>query len=117
MLHVVLDCRHPETLADFWALALGYRIARVEGAFVVLLPQEKGEPALILQRVPEDKIGKNRMHMDIEVDDVEASAAALVGHGARRLSERPVEELGVRWITLADPEGNEFDLTMSAEAH
>jgi predicted enzyme related to lactoylglutathione lyase len=117
MFHVVLDCRHPETLAEFWALALGYRIARVEGAFVVLLPQERGEPALILQRVPEDKVGKNRMHLDVEVDDVEASAAALVGHGAKRLSAEPVEELGVRWIKLADPEGNEFDLTMRAEAH
>jgi predicted enzyme related to lactoylglutathione lyase len=113
MIHVVLDCREPETLAEFWAFALGYRVAHSEGVFVVLAPERDPGPPFLLQRVREPKAGKNRMHVDIPSDDLEATAEALMAHGATRLSPEPIEELGTRWITLADPEGNEFDVSMS----
>lgn len=116
MIHVVLDCREPEALAGFWTFALGYRVAHSEGMFVVLVPEEGPGPPFLLQRVTEAKAGKNRMHVDIPSDDVVATAEALVAHGATRLSPEPLEELGTRWITLADPEGNEFDVSMSAAA-
>jgi predicted enzyme related to lactoylglutathione lyase len=60
--------------------------------------------------VPERKQGKNRMHLDLWVSDIEAEAQRLVGLGARRQSAQPLEELGSRWIVMADPEGNEFCL-------
>jgi predicted enzyme related to lactoylglutathione lyase len=113
VIHVVLDCREPEALAEFWAFALEYRVAHVEGAFVVLVPEMGPGPPFLLQRVTEAKAGKNRMHIDIPSDDVEATAERLVAYGATRLSPEPLEELGTRWITLADPEGNEFDISMS----
>jgi predicted enzyme related to lactoylglutathione lyase len=113
MIHVVLDCQDPESLTEFWAFALGYRIARAEGVFVVLVPEQGPGPAFLLQRVEEPKTGKNRMHIDIPSENVEATAAELVAHGATRLSPEPLEELGTRWITLMDPQGNEFDVSMS----
>jgi predicted enzyme related to lactoylglutathione lyase len=116
LLHVVLDCQDPESLAAFWVHVLGYRVLRSAGAFVVLIPDGGQGPAFLLQRAADAKTGKNRMHVDIPSDDVEASATDLVAHGATRLSAEPIEELGTRWITLADPEGNEFDVSMSVAA-
>jgi hypothetical protein len=93
VIHVVLDCREPEALAEFWAFALEYRVAHAEGAFVVLVPDKGPGPPFLLQRVTEAKAGKNRMHVDIPSDDVEATAQMLVAHGATRLSPEPLESL------------------------
>lgn len=70
-----------------------------------------GFPRLVLQRVPEPKVSKNRMHLDIIEADIEAEAARLEALGARRLTDTLEEALGnvvLRWIIMADPEGNEF---------
>jgi len=96
VIHVVLDCREPEALAEFWAFALEYRVAHAEGAFVVLVPEEGPGPPFLLQRVTEAKGGKNRMHVDIPSEDIEATAERLVAHGATRLSPEALQELGTR---------------------
>ena len=105
---LVMDCAHPEALAEFWAPALGYVNLGVAGAYVALVPDGKPGPKLLLQRVDEPKTVKNRMHFDIEVPDIEAEADRLVDLGATRVSEAPVSEHGSTWILMADPEGNEF---------
>jgi hypothetical protein len=64
---VVLDCLQPERLAQFWANALGYQVASSSGPYVVLVPDAQPGPGLVLQRVPEPKAGKNRMHLDLRV--------------------------------------------------
>ena len=107
-LGLVLDCADPDGLAEFWAKALGYAIVGGAGAYVMLLPSEPGEPQLLLQRVPEPKTAKNRMHLDIHVADIDAEAARLETLGARRVSSSPYEESGTRWHLMADPEGNEL---------
>ena len=61
--------RRPETLAEFWAPALGYVSLGTAGAYVALVPDGRPGPKLLLQRVAEAKAGKNRMHFDIEVAD------------------------------------------------
>jgi hypothetical protein len=76
----------------------------------VLEPTDPPGPPFLLQRVPEAKSGKNRMHVDIRTEDLEAEADRLVVLGGRVVSPEPVEEFGLRWLTLCDPEGNEFDL-------
>lgn len=115
---VVLDCLDPGALAEFWAAALGYEPAGEISEFVVLAPAE-GEPdgpVFILQRVAEPRAGKNRMHVDIHPPldlGVPALVRRLEALGGRRLGE-PLDELrdelGIWWVTMADPEGNEFDL-------
>jgi predicted enzyme related to lactoylglutathione lyase len=105
---LVLDCADPEALAAFWAPALGYTNVGGAGSYVLLLPAEGAGPQLLLQRVPEGKAGKNRMHLDVHVADIAAEADRLVQLGARRLESDPVEEHGSHWFVMADPEGNEF---------
>ena len=104
----VLDCESPGTLAEFWAPALGYVSVGAAGAYVVLLPDGRPGPKLLLQQVPEAKTVKNRMHLDIDAADIEAEAARLERLGARRVADDPFHEHDTRWILMADPEGNEF---------
>lgn len=69
-----------------------------------------GEPGqqFLLQRVPEPKQTKNRMHFDIHVGDIEAEASRLVGLGAVLVQPKVLSEHGNNWVLLRDPEGNEF---------
>ena len=109
---VVLDSVDPHAIAGFWQQALGYREAGDLGHFVVLAP-EPGEPGpvVILQRVPEERAAKNRMHLDLHPADADEHVTRLERLGGRRLGD-PVTELepalGVRWQPMADPQGNEF---------
>jgi Glyoxalase-like domain len=121
---VVFDCRHPASLARFWAAALeDYAVApydqaeldRLEAAgihdpeddpTVLVEPLSGGSPRLWFQLVPESKVVKNRVHLDLACADVGAEAERLAGLAARVLDEHE------RWVTMADPEGNEFDVTL-----
>lgn len=106
---IVLDAVDLDVVADFWAEAMRYRRADQLAQFVVLVPHE-GQAGLVMliQGVPEAKQVKNRMHLDLHVEDPEAEAARLVALGATRTGEAELGE--IRWITMLDPEGNEFDI-------
>ena len=103
---IVIDCADPETLIDFWAEALGYEKAGQFAPYYVLLPKERAFPPVILQKVPEPKTAKARIHFDLRVPDIEAEATRLEALGARRIDVGQGENPG--WIPMADPEGNEF---------
>ena len=105
---LVLDCRDPESLAPFWAEALGYVLVGSVENYLLLMPDGRPGPKLLLQRVGDDKVAKNRMHIDIEVPDIDDLAIRLQLAGGRRTSSGDVSEHGSRWIVMADPEGNEF---------
>ena len=105
---LVLDCHDPAALAEFWSAALDYVNVGDAGAYVVLLPNSRPRPKLLLQQVPEPKATKNRMHLDIDTVDIEAEAIRLEGLGARRAEADPLHEHGTNWILMTDPEGNEF---------
>jgi predicted enzyme related to lactoylglutathione lyase len=105
---VVLDCLQPERLAHFWANALGYRQAPSGGPYLVLVPDAQQGPDLVLQRVPEPKTGKNRMHLDLRVPTLEPELVRLTALGATVLTPAPIDEHGFHWVVMADPEGNEF---------
>lgn len=115
---VVLDCRDPQTLVEFWSTAMTYRQAGSLPSYEVLVPAE-GEPpgpVLILQQVDEPKTGKNRMHIDIHPPldlGVPALVARLERLGGSRVGD-PVtgllDDAGVWWQVMRDPEGNEFDV-------
>jgi predicted enzyme related to lactoylglutathione lyase len=105
---LVLDCEDPEKLATFWAPALGYANVGRAGSYVLLLPNDGDGPQLLLQKVPEPKSAKNRMHLDFHVVDIEAEAQRLIELGARRVEPEPLEEHDTHWFLMEDPEGNEF---------
>ena len=102
---VVIDCADPLALAPFWAEALAYDNVGQFDQYVVLLPRQSGHPPVMLQGVPEPKLGKCRVHIDIRAADVEAEARRLEALGAKRIDIGQGEQA---WITMADPEGNEF---------
>jgi predicted enzyme related to lactoylglutathione lyase len=113
-INYVLDCANADTLADFWAAALGFERHGAGGPYVSLRRPGTGEPEWLLQQVPEPKPGKNRMHPDLRVRDSEAEVARLVALGATVLVA-PHDDEG-HWTTvLADPEGNEFCVIVSPE--
>src|SRR3954463_5960777 len=104
---LVLDCRDPEALAEFWSEALGYTTLGGAGNYVMLVDGDGAGPKLLLQRVPEPKAGKNRMHLDMETPDVGAEVERLEKLGASKTGET-CSEHGMRWTVMAAPEGNEF---------
>ena len=104
----MLDCADPRKLAEFWSAAIGYTILGGAGNYVLLIDEAGRQPKLLLQRVGEPKVGKNRMHFDIETPAVDDEVARLEAIGARRVVADAIEEHGNRWVVMADPEGNEF---------
>jgi predicted enzyme related to lactoylglutathione lyase len=107
-----LDCNDLDVQARFWTAALGCDVEGViEGRYVAL--RGRGV-SLTLQRVPEAKTVKNRMHMDLLVDDERAEVDRLVSLGATPLTPEPRTEFGQTWYVMADPEGNEFCLAHHA---
>jgi predicted enzyme related to lactoylglutathione lyase len=103
---IVIDCADPETLAEFWAEALAYDKIGMFDNYYVLLARNRAHPPVLLQRVPEPKTGKARIHFDLRVSDIETEAKRLEALGARRIDIGQGADPG--WITMADPEGNEF---------
>ena len=114
-MELVLDCQDPKTLAEFWRQALNYRDHYVEEELVVLVPREGSASPLLLQRVPESKSVKNRMHLDMIVDDIEPEVRRLEGLGARRVDQHVQSFGGTRWVRLSDPEQNEFCVSTGIE--
>ena len=109
VLAVVLDCADLDRSAAFWCAALGY-VAGLDpaGRYRRLLPAGGDGVELLLQRVAEPKVIKNRMHLDLRVPDLEDEVARLLALGAEHTTGRPIEEDGWTWYVLADPDGNEF---------
>lgn len=106
-----VDTRDPDRLARFWAETLGWRRTHEEPDEVVLeppagSPQDGVVPDLLFLRVPEEKVGKNRLHLDLRPDDQAREVERLEVLGARRVSVG--QDADVSWVVLADPDGNEF---------
>jgi Glyoxalase-like domain len=106
---VTVDCADPEALSGFWAAALDTQVVSGTEYFVMLSPPPLGGPLLAFQRVPEERAGKNRLHLDLGAPSGtrHAEVERLVGLGAAVLGERG-DPTGFAWTTLTDPEGNEF---------
>ncbi len=107
-----IDSGDPARIASFWQSALGWRRTFAEDGVVVLEPPEGSPedgvvPDLIFLKVPEDKAGKNRLHLDLRPEDQDAEVARLEALGARRVN---VGQGEVSWVVMADPDGNEFDV-------
>jgi predicted enzyme related to lactoylglutathione lyase len=108
---VVVDTSDPGRLAPFWQEVLGWRRTYDTPDEVVLEPPEGSPedgvaPDLLFIRVPEEKAGKNRLHLDLRPDDQAAEVARIEALGATRAAVGQADE--VSWVVLADPDGNEF---------
>lgn len=133
---ITMDAADPRALGEFWALALGYvqeappaphqtweetltawglPPERWNDANAIVDPEGVG-PRIFIQKVPEPKTAKNRVHLDVvasaarqnkDMAVLQAKADELVAAGATQLQVFDEEFTG-RWIVMQDPEGNEF---------
>ncbi|MDW5325133.1 VOC family protein [Plantactinospora sp. KLBMP9567] len=108
-----LDVRDVDLMARFWSQVLGYRIEPRDDGSAKLWPPDEAPitaPSIWLQPTAPEKVGKNRLHVDLGMDrgDPAAEVERLVTLGARRVD---VGQRGTEpFVVLADPEGNEFCL-------
>jgi predicted enzyme related to lactoylglutathione lyase len=108
--HVVIDSQDPERITAFWCGLLGVSVWRStsDNTYTALRPSDNGL-MLVLQRVPEPKAVKNRVHLDFQVEDLEEATARAVDLGGRWTEPGTTLEVdGIPWRCMADPEGNEF---------
>src|SRR4029077_12343957 len=101
-------------LAHFWAQALHRTVndsATEEFASIAAGTDSRLGSMLTFHKVPEGKTVKNRLHIDLQAADIVADADRLTSLGAQQI--RSLAENNNRWISLRDPEGNEFDLVGS----
>jgi predicted enzyme related to lactoylglutathione lyase len=112
--YLVIDATDPERLTRFWSAVLDVEVDSTvgDGQFIVLSPTKDGL-TVGFQKVPEHKTGKNRVHLDLVVDDLDAATAEIEELGGQWLEPGITRELeGFEWRTMADPEGNEFDIDL-----
>ena len=135
---VTFDCAHPRVVSEFWKAVLGYVDPPVPpgfdswDAFDASLPAERQGsasacqdpngvgPRLFFQRVPESKVVKNRVHLDVRVGTgltgdarvaaLETEATRLEALGARRVQLLLADEENESCLVMQDIEGNEFRL-------
>src|SRR4051812_20135395 len=135
---VTFDCAEPERVARFWCEVLGYVVPPAPEGFATWddfdrsLPPDKRDsafacvdptgvgPRLFFQRVPEGKVVKNRLHLDVRgggglggeerVAPLEAECARLLPLGATRLQLLVADEENESCLVMQDVEGNEFCL-------
>lgn len=105
LIAVTIDCVDLEGMSRFWSELLGVD-ADLHEPFGFL--QRPGAVSVWLQRVPEARAGKNRLHLDLVTDDLPALEARIteLGGGVDGIHEWQ----GFRWRTCSDPEGNVFDV-------
>ena len=120
-IQVTFDCAEPARVARFWAETLGYRAEWDDdgGAAAAEDPTGAG-PRLYFQRVPEDKVVKNRLHLDVRVGTrltgeeklaaLEAECARLIPLGATRVRLLTADGENESCLVMQDVEGNEFCL-------
>ncbi|MEU6082179.1 VOC family protein [Streptomyces sp. NPDC047108] len=114
---LAIDCADPVALARFWCAVLDYEVQDEDDGLVTIrspqVPEGRNRPgpvppALTFARVPEGKTVKNRLHIDVNATDRDQDdeVRRLLDLGARHAD---VGQTGDEsWVTLADPEGNEF---------
>jgi predicted enzyme related to lactoylglutathione lyase len=109
--HVTIDCADPYRLASFWSEVTGWPLSGEDepGDPEVLIEAPSPVPGLLFIQVPEAKTVKNRIHFDwmpterTRDDEVER----VIGLGATLYEDHRRAD-GLGWVTLLDPEGNEF---------
>jgi predicted enzyme related to lactoylglutathione lyase len=112
---VSLDCADASKLADFWSQVLDRPVDDGASPDFATIGMQEGAGGLVwmLHRVPEAKQAKNRVHPDFVAANLEDEVQRVLTLGATHISD--VEEGGYRWTTLADPEGNEFDIVAAPQ--
>ena len=110
---LTIDCHDPKLLGEFWGEVLGWQVTH-ESEFEVVIEPPAGSPLqnvapdILFLKVPDKKVVKNRLHLDLRPDDRDAEVARIKKLGAVEVEIGQSQDPNVTWVVLADPEGNEF---------
>ncbi len=111
---ITVDAHNPKALAEFWADVLGWSVGE-DGDDIgwwiereLNDPKNTGFPDILFLKVPDSKVVKNRLHLDLRPDDQAAEVARLEKLGAKQIDIGQSAEPACTWVVMADPEGNEF---------
>ena len=111
---ITVDAHDPLALAQFWAEALGWKIGEGVNDIEVWIERELGDPNktgfpdILFLKVPDSKVVKNRLHLDLRPDDQDAEVARLEKLGAKKIDIGQSTDPDTTWVVMADIEGNEF---------
>ncbi len=110
---ITIDCENPQKLAEFWSVALDWKITEADeiGVVIELLdgsPEVGRIPDILFLKNPDSKSVKNRLHFDLRPLNQAEEVARLESLGATRIEIGQADEPEATWIVMADPEGNEF---------
>ena len=112
MIHIAnltVDCSgDASALAGFYAQLLGKSVDEGASPYFATVGRGKEVPVLMFIRVPDRTPGKNSVHLDLHSEDISAAVERAVSLGAKHVND--FDEYGAKWTTLADPEGNLFDV-------
>ncbi len=103
---ITVNTTDAESLATWWAAQLGAEILATNEGWYVTLGGDGMPVRLSFQRVDTPTPGRNKLHLDLVTEDLDAETARLVEAGATEVEQRSVGDF--RWVTLSDPDGNEF---------
>lgn len=107
--HITFDCIDAAALAGFWSQMLDLPVDPDANRYFATVGRTTwAAPLLMFIQVPEKTPGKNTVHLDLVSTDYAAELDRAVSLGARRIGD--FDEYGTVWTTLADPEGNLFDV-------
>jgi predicted enzyme related to lactoylglutathione lyase len=107
---ITIDCADPARLASFWSAMLNITETAEHGddsGWATVGSRRDNQPRLTFQRVPEPKTGKTRIHLDIQVDDIDAAHHQVESLGGQWSGVRHDYDEGVVMV-MHDPEGHEF---------
>jgi hypothetical protein len=109
LVELCFNANEPLRLGRFWAEALRWETGHDTSEGVGLVPTDGTRFSILFAPVPEKKVGKNRIHLDLtstSLSDQEETVARLIERGARHVDvgQSPDDS----HVVLADPEGNEF---------
>ena len=109
---IVIDVNDLERCAKFWSQVLGADILYQDERYLRL--GHKGvHPTVLLQKVPERHKTKNRVHIDLDVPDLDKAVSRVLELGGHKLNK--LSEYGIEWVVMADPDGNEFCLVQHSK--
>jgi predicted enzyme related to lactoylglutathione lyase len=106
-LAITIDCLDPQPLLSFWQQLVGGEPFAESSDDYMMLENVPTIGMMGFQKVPETKLVKNRVHLDLDVPDIEAAVESSTRIGAKRIGavhEEPANFFQV----MCDPEGNEF---------
>ena len=103
---ITVNTTDAESLASWWATQLGAQTLATNDGWFVVLGGDDQPVRLAFQKVDDPTPGRNKLHLDLLAEDLDAETARLVEAGATEVGQRSMGDF--RWVTLTDPDGNEF---------